>query len=143
MEFSKCIFFTNPPPTKSFEIYNRVFSSKVPKTGSRKKGPKKNRHFWISSSKCLTPYFQASNSTYSCLRRIGHGAQTADLNYLYCEFKESDSGFGVEYNQDDYFEEFYDLDRDPYQLENMYDTLRYWFFTCTSKLTKFPIEHTV
>ena len=67
----------------------------------------------------------ASNSTYSCLRRIGHGAVSAEQNYLYCEFKESgfDGAFASEYNPADYFREYYDLDRDPYQLENIFDTL--------------------
>jgi|ERR1712130_126009 len=52
----------------------------------------------------------ASNQTYSCLRKIGIGAE-ADQNFLYCEFVTDD------------FKEYYDLDSDPDQLANRYSQL--------------------
>jgi len=44
----------------------------------------------------------AKNNTYSCIRRLGEG-----LNTIYCMFED-----------DENFQEFYDIDQDPYQLSN-------------------------
>ena len=47
----------------------------------------------------------------------------ADENYAYCEFFEGSTIDGDEEHEAYYFKEYYDLDDDPYQLDNIYDQL--------------------
>ncbi|XP_054280520.1 N-acetylglucosamine-6-sulfatase-like isoform X2 [Macrosteles quadrilineatus] len=73
-----------------------------------------------SSCKCQ----DALNNTYNCVRSIAH-----DENYIYCEF----------YKEVGYLKEFYDINQDPYQMENIYQELQQ---TVKNKLKEEILQHT-
>merc|ERR1711916_10960 len=66
----------------------------------------------------------STNNTYACVRRVngGYGISNSSSssvvamgmanNFLYCQFNDNDS-----------FEEYYDVDEDPWQLKNTIDEL--------------------